>query len=607
MALDWELRRFSPALTEPMLSAPVTAPSTSREPAPAPEASLPASSRSCGRWCILACFVPVSFLNAFMFMTFSVLPELSKRVLIAAAASPHPLFPSPRSVEDGGSTASPLAPSLSTSAIEWTYSISLLTVVLSMLPASHMLEKRPYATLLAATCLNVAGAWLRYASVAYTSYLTALASGVMLGGAAAIIMPAFAFVPLRWFASEQQPLAVAIQVQSNYAGWGLGTLIPLLVHDASSMRSFLWLQTALTTLTLPLFVALYHKPELQDIQEPQPQPELQPKLRPGLQPELYLMGASGRAASGSSHTLTCSTLTCGAVASRSSPTFYGHGCSYAHGKGYGHGFAGEVRRRSASLQASMRRSFCEARHSVAEVALLFDRGHFWEHTVAYGALSAISYTIPAIQTSVFAECMEPPLEGLVQHSMWLNFTFISCGVLAGLLIGSCVDEALEAHVIRALAVTCAVGLGAVHVLTQPAVLHQIGDGPLLLALLSVCLGVTGASSLGFLSLALRVVVRIGAPVPDVYCAGFTELMSYALAALLTQSSECPNGFFSCMVCAGAAALVLCFHARFPGEALGRVASSAKGDEPTDHQQGELVPLPVVTTDRASAECCRRTA
>ena len=77
------------------------------------------------RWSVLCPFLISTAQNAFMFMSYSVTPSISKSVL------------------------SPTKP-LSDGELDWTYSVSLTAVVIFMLPASALLRRHNYATMLVA-------------------------------------------------------------------------------------------------------------------------------------------------------------------------------------------------------------------------------------------------------------------------------------------------------------------------------------------------------------------------------------------------------------------------------------------------------------------------
>ena len=239
-----------------------------------------------------------------------------------------------------------------------------------MMPAAHLLESHNYATVAASVAFNVGAAWLRYASIATGSYCLSLVSGVLLGLATSAIMPVFALLPHRWFAPSRQAFATSITCQSNYAGWGLGTLIPLVVSDEPSMHSFMLAQAVVATLTLPLFVCYYRaEPELlvghglNGHQEHHPAPtQADPCSCSASLPELPFRSAS--------------------------PFSFGIG-----------------------LQADATSHPRAGTHSPSPRVTpswtlrdLLSNGQFWIHSVAYGLLAGISYTIPAIQANAFSDC-----------------------------------------------------------------------------------------------------------------------------------------------------------------------------------------------------------
>jgi len=152
--------------------------------------------------------------------------------------------------------------------------------------------------------------------------------------------------------------------------------------------------------------------------------------------------------------------------------------------------------------------------------------------------------------------------------MWVNFAFITSGVVVGLVAGATVSEPYEPLTIRIFALTAALALALLVTLTRPPLLIAIGDGPALLLLLTITLALAGGASLGFFSLGLRAAIRVGSPVPEVYTSGFTEMLSQLSAVIFTQTSICPVDFIACAAAACLIALVLPLFARFPrGDAL----------------------------------------
>ena len=78
------------------------------------------------------------------------------------------------------------------------------------------------------------------------------------GASASVIVCSYAVIGQRWFRPSQRALATTIAVQSNYAGWAMGSLIGLAVHgDADAYRQFALWQAAAASLCVPLFLLGY--------------------------------------------------------------------------------------------------------------------------------------------------------------------------------------------------------------------------------------------------------------------------------------------------------------------------------------------------------------
>ena len=219
-------------------------------------------------------------------------------------------------------------------------------------------------------------------SVAQNSFNLALVSGVFLGVGTAVIFPAFALVSDKWFPKHQQTLALSLMVYGNYGGWGLGTLIPLVVHDEDSMQTFMLIQACIVSASVPIFLMWY-------------------KAEPPL---------------------ACSDDT--SVNAPMGTTDHDH-----HAMSFGAAFR----------------------------ALVYNR-QYWLHSVAYGTLGGLSYSVPAFQADVFLNCMHPEITLIATHSLWINFAFILSGVLVGLVVGAQIGEARQPLAIRVLAVASALSL-----------------------------------------------------------------------------------------------------------------------------------------------------
>jgi hypothetical protein len=261
---------------------------------------------------------------------------------------------------------------------------SLALVVVMLLPAAHALDHYNRATMLAAVCLNVGAAWLRYASVVWGSYSTALLSSAMLGIATSVVMPSFALIPQRWFPPNQRAFATSVNVQSNYLGWGLGTLIPLLVSSPHTMRSFMLAQAAFATLTLPLTLALYRAAPPPLVRPHRTTP---PTIRPTDPPLLSL----------------------------------------------------------SPLELLSSPSTIDPPHTPWRPHDALCNYQFLLQAICYGGLAGISYSLPAFQATAFTDCMHPSLHFVSTHSMWVNFAFITSGVVVGLVAGATVSEYARSH------------------------------------------------------------------------------------------------------------------------------------------------------------------
>jgi len=166
--------------------------------------------------------------NAFLFMNFSPVVDLSEEVFGASAAD-----------------------------VSWLYSASLLAVLPCFFAAGPFVAApaTQRRALVLTHALNFVAAALRVAAVALRSYWVALASSLALGAAqgdhhllhdafkmpvprfpdrgvgyrsgaaASLVISSFASVPLVWLPSDELGAGVAATVQSNFFGWFLGAVV----------------------------------------------------------------------------------------------------------------------------------------------------------------------------------------------------------------------------------------------------------------------------------------------------------------------------------------------------------------------------------------------
>ena len=174
------------------------------EPAPEEEDSAAPPTKR-GRHRVLACATLASIINAFMFMNFSPIVELSRRRFRATEGQ-----------------------------VSWLYSAALLATLPCFFAGATRMSNADTqrGAVLAIHVLNAVAALLRLAAVARASYAAAVASSLALGAGTSLVVASYAAVPLLWLPSGERAAGVAWLVQGNYAGWALGAAAtPAVVVD----------------------------------------------------------------------------------------------------------------------------------------------------------------------------------------------------------------------------------------------------------------------------------------------------------------------------------------------------------------------------------------
>ena len=190
------------------------APSPAVETPEEEDAAAPPTKR--GRHRVLACATLASIINAFMFMNFSPVVELSRRRF---------------RVSEGQ--------------VSWLYSAALLATLPCFFAGATRMSNADTqrGAILAIHVLNAVAALLRLAAVARASYAAAVASSLALGAGTSLVVASYAAVPLVWLPSGERAAGVAWLVQGNYAGWALGAAaMPAVVVDGKSFGHFMFLQ-----------------------------------------------------------------------------------------------------------------------------------------------------------------------------------------------------------------------------------------------------------------------------------------------------------------------------------------------------------------------------
>ena len=236
------------------------------------------------RWSVLAAFSFSLGCNNLLFMSYATTPRLSEEVLGL-------IHPARKHFDAAGE-------------LDLLYTMSLITVAVCMGPGTYAVDRWNRKTNLAAAAINAAAAWARYIAAASSSCTTkgiepltrpllsrassaravlprdpsltcqssvhvcalgvwadsvAMLSSILAGAGAAILMPTVSVVAARWFESEQA-FATGIAIQCGYAGWTLGSLIPLVATTDAHLRTTLLAQAFLVSLCIWPVVALYHDP-----------------------------------------------------------------------------------------------------------------------------------------------------------------------------------------------------------------------------------------------------------------------------------------------------------------------------------------------------------
>lgn len=367
--------------------------------------------------------------NAFMFMDFTTLPDITKDAFDLCA-----------NCSSGDQT------------IAWTYSASLVAVLPAAIPVILYLNDYNWVVSFIGTAMNTMGAWTRYLAVLYKSPTLAIVSSIFVGLSAAVIICSYTAITLRWFPPEQRTFACSLAVQSNYAGWCLGAVvIPYLVRTPEHLKSLQYYQAIILSAVLGVFL-LCHRDR--------------PKGRPIAHAEhMSLVQATKKLATNGQFVLQC---------------------------------------------------FC------------------------YAMLAGVSFAVPAFQASALGS-----INLTNQEAAWTNFSFIICGVVTGLTLGALNrGPSRFAVTIKAMFIITSVALIALNALTlAQAHLTKATLYPLLVVFMGMC----GASSLGFIGVALSAAVESTFPVDGEYSGFLIEWWLQIFAAIITQVAT-SAGTYAFVVC-----------------------------------------------------------
>jgi len=339
--------------------------------------------------------------------------------------------------------------------LKWLYSGALIMVAVATPLAIYCVNAYNWSTMLSAVLLNAGAAWLRHTAVVHRSFDHAFVSTILLGGAAAVVVSSFTVVPEAWFAPEERGLATSIAVQSNYAGWALGSFIPLAVKTPADMRSFTRRQAIGTMALLSFFLAGYRS-------------RGQASLRAGARLEAEYGAAKpnrSRAANGVPMAIPLIQTPWWLAKGRRSERLLPVNGSPLSDR------TSELYSEAAAPAAAAWRPGARA-----SAGLMARNPRLLLHTAASALLGGVSFAIPAVLDIVLGEsCATTPLALPAQRTMTANFAFIISGVVSGIVLGAtCRDPARQHVIVFWCSLLCATVLSALLLLLTPRSVELLG-------------------------------------------------------------------------------------------------------------------------------------
>ena len=163
----------------------------------------------------------------------------------------------------------------------------------------------------------------------------------------------------------------------------------------------------------------------------------------------------------------------------------------------------------------------------ASLSVLAGRPQYLIHSTCYAVLGAVGYAV----TGVVDECFSAALGASAfspQQAMWLNVAFVLTGVLTGLCAGRVVPPHKYGLAIRSLFALGTAALLAIQLLlllVQHVTIHK----EQLFGMLLVLMTLSGAGTLGFINISLRVSVAQSRPVDEIYAGSLIEFALLGIA------------------------------------------------------------------------------
>lgn len=184
----------------------------------------------------------------------------------------------------------------------------------------------------------------------------------------------------------------------------------------------------------------------------------------------------------------------------------------------------------------------------AEVRTLCHSRQYVLQCMCYAVLAGVSFAIPSFQTTAFKS-----MNLTAKDAAWTNFSFIFAGVSTGMIIGRlCTSPAYFSRALKLMFLGTSLSLGGLIAMSwcQDLVSHAV-----LYFLLIVLMGLCGATSLGFIGIALSAVVETVHPVSSEVSGGAVEWWVQIWGFVLAEAGGVADSAYAFQICAVATWLV----------------------------------------------------
>eukprot|EP00939_MAST-03C_sp_MAST-3C-sp1_P003245 g3245.t1 len=434
---------------------------------------------------------------------------------------------------------------ISDDGLNWLYSSALLGVCLAMIPYAYSVEKYNYLSYAFGIVCVVAGAWIRYISAINESYACAVVSSVLLGIGNAVALVLYGPIPFTFFPPAQRSLALSVAVQSNYAGWCLGSfLIPRLIEHKEDFSDFLFVQAIVVSFNCVFFLVFYREKPVSG--------------------DDYVVAGVSRSATG----LDNADVSCEALFRYDDEEGNKFDANNSIVVGAATAFPiiptkpATMTRPASGPVVDRRRgdrshllSDTEPKNEWSSIAFgLLSNRQFLLHTFCVTLLGGASFTISAVVDLVVTD----DDRFTDTDAAWMNSAYILAGVISGVLLGVVVKRMPErvGCILRGLFLLSASTLTVVAVIAYVNKHVDRIDFNTLFVVNVFMFALIGIAALGFCGLSLSLAIRAGTEtkgVSESLATTIPELGLNAFGAITTQASNADTGF---MICAGMSWLVV---------------------------------------------------